>query len=572
MGLHVARGHAAEPLDCDPINAWINIHDDRSVAPGTYCTFAGDIYSPGSLTNAGTVMNLDRLTNHGGGTLVNTASGVLWNVTATQLINDGNLQNFGTLTNDGAVWGPAEIINGGALSNYGTLTNGSHGVLINSGALVNQGGEVDNFGQMVSYRAIMNQQGVLANFGTLSSNGTLDNFTGAQLINHGTLESIGSLRNMNATLQNLGDLTNVSTLTNFMGTITNVGDLHNLGTLRNRFDGTLTNLGSLSNAGALTNELGATLTNYGSLSNLVKLTNEAGGTLTNYNSLSNKGMLRNEVGATLINHGALKIQAGTLVNEGTLTNARYGTLTNSGQFDNGESGYFDNAGTFRNDLVFANAGTVVSTGTIQGSGTFTQTAGSTTIHGELSQHQIIIDGGTLAGNGHITATGLLRLGAGAVLAPGEAPGGIGAFVIDTSVADLFGSLDLDINNLASFDSLAATGAVDFNAFGSTWFNFYLGNNTNQRDGDTFDFFTAQRFFNFDVLNFRCYDLMPGFGCALDEINGGNGLQLALNGPSVVVGVPEPGALGITCLGLVLLGGGVGLRRWRERASRDLPGS
>jgi hypothetical protein len=62
--------------------------------------------------------------------------------------------------------------------------------------------------------------------------------------------------------------------------------------------------------------------------------------------------------------------------------------------------------------------------------------------------------------------------------------------------------------------------------------------------------------------------MPGFGCVLNEIDGGLGLQLALNGPSGggSVGVPEPGELGIMCVGLLLLGGGLGLRRRRDDAA------
>ncbi|MGH7107300.1 MAG: PEP-CTERM sorting domain-containing protein, partial [Acetobacteraceae bacterium] len=49
-----------------------------------------------------------------------------------------------------------------------------------------------------------------------------------------------------------------------------------------------------------------------------------------------------------------------------------------------------------------------------------------------------------------------------------------------------------------------------------------------------------------------------------------GLQLALSGPSGgagdsggAVGVPEPGAFGLMCLGLALIGGGLGRRRWRD---------
>jgi hypothetical protein len=565
VGLHVAPGRASEPLDCNPMYPQINIHDDRSVAPGTFCAlYTVDIHSPGSLTNAGTLFNFQRVVNHDGGILLNAATGVFWNTVKTQLINDGSVQNFGTLTNDGASWGHAEIINGGAFSNYGTLTNGNYGVLTNSGSFVNQGGDVKNFGQMASYGTIVNQlHGVLVNFGTLQSS-ALQNLIGAQLINQGTLVSFGSFNNMQATVQNSGHLTNASTLTNLMGTITNVGDLDNLGTLRNRFEGTLTNVGSLSNSGSLRNEAGARLTNFGSLSNLVSLRNESGATLTNFTSLSNVGTLRNEAGATLTNHGTLKVKAGTLTNDGTLTNAPSGTVTNHGRFDNRASGSFDNAGTFRNEATFTNAGTLVSTGRIQGSGFFTQTAGATTVQGELSQGAIRIEGGTLAGSGHVTSDSF-RLGAGAVLSPGEEPGDIGSFVIDATIDELFGSLDLDIDSLGSFDALGASGNVWFDGFGSTSFNFYFGNNTNQRDGDTFDFFTAGQFLHFEALNFRCHGLAPGFGCALDEINGGRGLRLALTGPSgSPVDVPEPGGLGILGLGLVLLGGGLGLGRYRDR--------
>jgi hypothetical protein len=429
---------------------------------------------------------------------------------------------------------------------------------------------------MASYGTIVNQlHGVLANFGTLQSS-TLQNLVGAQLINQGTLVSFGSFNNMQATVQNSGHLTNASTLTNLMGTITNVGDLDNLGTLRNRFEGTLTNVGSLSNSGSLRNEAGARLTNFGSLSNLVSLRNESGATLTNFTSLSNVGTLRNEAGATLTNHGTLKVKAGTLTNDGTLTNAPSGTVTNHGRFDNRASGYFDNAGTLRNDGEFVNAGTLKSTGEIRGSGVFAQTAGTTTLQGDLSQGLIRIDGGTLAGSGHVTAASLLHLGDGAVLSPGEEPGDIGSFIIDAQSIELYGSMHLDVDSLASFDTLVSSSTVMFDPFaiglGSTWFDFYLGNNTSQRDGDTFDFFSASAFFNLDWVNFRCHGLMQGFGCELNEINDGRGLQLALSGPSggggdggggVSVGVPEPGAFGLMCLGLALLGGGLGWSRWRD---------
>lgn len=538
VGLHVAPGHAVEPLACNfgaiPV---VSIHDARELPHGTSCTVGiTNIYSPGSLTNAGLLTNSDSLTNHEGGILANATGGLLTN--DGQMINDGSLENFGLLNNF------ADTLNNGVLDN--------HASLINLARITNENGTFNNLDSVSSTGTITNLGGTLANTGTLSSSGRLENLDGGRLINQGTLDSTGTWVNSSASLDNIGDLRNSSTLTNLLGRITNFGDLDNFGRLTNQLGGTVVNQGWLSNAGKLRNEWGATL--------------------TNYRSLSNTGTLENEAGATFVNLGELENQLGML-NSGTLTNSLIGTLTNNGQFRNLATAHFDNAGTFRNDLEFVNAGTLVSTGRIEGSGFFTQTGGSTTLQGGISQTQIIINGGTFGGAGHITTIVPLRLGPDAVLAPGEAPGDIGAFVIDAPVARLLGSLDLDIDSLASFDSLVADGGVDFDASGSTWFNFYLGNDTSQGEGDSFDFFSASSFSHFDAMNFRCFGLMAGLGCELSMINGGHGLQLALNGTSGgsgggAVGVPEPDTLGIMCLGLALLGGSLGLRRWRNGAARD----
>jgi hypothetical protein len=561
LALYGAPVQAAEPLDCNPIGGNVEVYDARYVASGAACTtFWLTVHSAGSLSNAGALTNYVGLTNADGGQIANAVDGSILLFGA--FVNDGGLDNSGRLQLSGSSQG----FNSGGLTNSGSLLNDSG--LFNTGLIASQDGSLENRAPLVNQGSLVNGPGsTLTSIAVISNSGTLSNL-GGTLANDDSLINSGTLTNRGGRINNFDDLQNIGTFTNQLGNIVNFGSVRNNMTLENGIEGKIENYGTLSNVRALVNQDTGELTNYSSLSNAMGATFENRGALTNLlpGTLKNQGSLTNTASGVLENRGRLTNGSfAALVNEGTLTNAMRATLENAGSVRNEEGAHFANGGVLRNDGLVTNAGELVTTGAIQGSGTFTQTAGSTTLHGELSQGTINIDGGTLVGSGHVTSRGLFRVGAGAMLSPGEDPGDIGSLVIDAPTGELFGSLDLDIDSLTTFDFLAAANEVTFDPFGSTWFNFYLDNDASQRDGDAFDFFTAEGFANFDWVNFRCYGLMAGFGCELNEIDGGRGLRLALTGPSSAVGVPEPGTFGLTCLGLVLLGGGLGWRRWRDAA-------
>lgn len=617
---YAAPAPAAEPLNCDPMyGGYVDVYDARSVASGTDCgTLLLTIHPTGSLSNAGSLSNFRTLAIENGGYIANVTDGSM--LLLGTFVNEGGLDNFGRLDLSGHVQG----VNSGGVANFGTFTNTSG--LLNLGSFNNQG-TFANQAPLTNQGTLVNgPDGILAGTGIITNSGTITNLSNAQLVNSDSLINSGTLQNLGGSIV-INGLQNIGTFTNQLGEVKNLGELRNVMTLTNGFDGKLDNYGTISNTGVLVNQLQGTLTNSNSLSNLHTLKNEAGGdlvnqgrlsneagarlenhgTLTNtgYGRLQNRGTLENALSAVLENHGRLTnaayaaldnhgtlgntalftnhgvltntgslINTGSLDNFGTLTNAAGATLKSTGLLGNKEDAHFINSGALQNDGFVTNAGELASAGTIYGSGEYRQTGGKTILRDGLMQQRVSIDGGALAGDGRVESDQIVRISPEAVLAPGDEAGDIGAIVIEAPL-DLFGSLEIDIDGLARFDSVTAG---DVRAIGATWFNFYLGNDTSQSAGDSFDFFNALSFFNFDALDFRCFGLMSGLGCELNRVDGGRSLQLALNGSSGdggggsgAVAVPEPASLGIMLLGLLLVGGGLG---WRTRcvgADRDQQG-
>lgn len=593
--LYPLPGRASEPLSCDPTYGNIDVTDARHIASGTGCyTLLLTVHSTGTLSNAGALTNYVGLDNKVGGQIANAVGG--------SMLLYGSFTNDGHLDNLGRVDAYRHAFNGGSFGNSGTVLNVAG--FTNSGSFINQDGMFQSQAPLMNLGSLVNGPGSqLVSSGAISNVGTIMNVSGAQLFNNDSLVNSGTLTNLGGNIHNASDLRNLGTFENQLGAVVNSGDLANLATLRNGLNGTFGNFGTVSNLGQLVNQTLGTLTNYATLSNQRVLRNEVGGALVNH------GRFSNALGATLENAGTLtNSPLGELTNQGALSNGPDGVLTNQGELTNGKSGTFTNRGTIANavgarmantgtlnneagahfnnvgrldnDGVIDNAGTLVTgavTGTVVGSGSYIQTAGSTVLvdgaYPGLSQGEITINGGQLIGDGRIASPGVVTIAAAAILAPGDGLGDVGALDFNAPL-DLFGSLDIDLNGLAYFDSvrvggLSGNGTVTFSPDGSTWFSFYLGGNTSQSGGDTFDFFSAQTFANFDAVNFRCLGLMSGLDCGLDMVDGGRGIQLMLfdnSGGGGTEEVPEPGPLGIMLFGLALLWIGRGWRRQQARAT------
>ena len=167
-----------------------------------------------------------------------------------------------------------------------------------------------------------------------------------------------------------------------------------------------------------------------------------------------------------------------------------------------------------------------------------------------------------SGTGTVTSPNTISVAAAATLSPGDIIGAVGTLNVNGPL-DLLGSLNVDVNSLASFDLLDVNGGVSFGT--GSMFNFYLGNDTTQMAGDSFTFFDASSFLNLGDVMFNVGGLASGLTYSVTEL-GSSSLQLNLTGAGTPV--PEPGALGMFGLGLLLLGGGLGLRKQRGAQPRD----
>ena len=288
--------------------------------------------------------------------------------------------------------------------------------------------------------------------------------------------------------------------------------------------------GMLNNSATLTNAAGHTQANAGTLQNKsgATLSNLSGGTFNNAGTLTNTGALNN---------------AGTLNNTGTLTSQSGATVTNTGTLSNQSGSALTNSGSFTNS------------GTVQGLGTFTQTAGVSQIGGSFAQSQINIQGGQLFGNGTMTGP-VLNTGG---IVQGGAAGSPGMLSINGSFTQQAGgTLHTLINGTGAGQSsiLSVTGPIT------------LAGTLDLTTGGGFSFAAGQTFtlasFNpggltgsFDNLVYGTYSgsgasLNIGGGLELDVLynNGLGNIQLSV---ANIAAVPEPADSALMLAGLALVG-------------------
>ena len=295
----------------------------------------------------------------------------------------------------------------------------------------------------------------------------------------------------------------------------------NAGTLSNLATGTINNNTFGYGPGSLLRNSG-TLSNFGTLNNNSSGYG-AGSRLVNSNSLSNYGTLNNNSDS----YGSA-----------TLTNKLGATLSNSGTLNN--------PGSIINDGAITNTGafTVTSTGIVNGAGTFTQTAGITTVDGELSGSSVTFSGGIVTGTGIVDPPNSIVIGASAIVKPGLSIGTL-TFQGDTQFG---GELDIEIGGASFYDILSVVGAIHFLPGSEIKFIF---EGYDPLMGDSFQFLDSDVLDGFSNLRFLFEGLGPGFDFQLSDAGDGNLAFETLEAPGGSGGdVPEPGTALLVALGLL----------------------
>jgi hypothetical protein len=321
--------------------------------------------------------------------------------------------------------------------------------------IVVAGGESDSNGL-----AFTNNGNIVLMHGTtVLAGGELSNLAGATLTNNGVINaeswnvSQGIYRNYGLT-ENYGSVG---------------GDIRNEvgGTFINYASGTggVNNSGLLTNHGTFTGSNSGTVDNYGVFRNL---SNYSGGVFNNDSS----AVLRagDSSLAWPYNFGSIST-AGTINNDGSIIIDSDSGLLVNGAYASGGSAPTD--GVIHNDGSITSGGSgsyvvIQAGGSIDGTGTFTQTDGvtyleSASAEGSIVQSEIRIEGGALTGVGRLQSTSApLFIGAGATVAPGFSPGTLSV----TGDLDLEGTYQAEIDGLGMHDVIDVTGSVSLGS-GST---------------------------------------------------------------------------------------------------------
>ncbi len=354
-------------------------------AGGAAPAFAARLVNEGTVTLAVSGSFADGMQNNGsftelvaGRSLALDGSGLENN--GSIVMAGGTLQGSGALLNNGNVSGHGRIGGSGGFFNYGVVTPGASPlVLANTGGNLNAGtwwvpaaSEV----QLAGAGITLSNQGVLAlQGGRVSGSGTLSNGAGGLVSGSGGIAS----RFVNAGTLALADGNRIVVSSSFANS-----GLIDLGGSSALLSGTtLANTGLVAGRGRIAN----------AVDNRAGGRIQAdGGVLVLAGSVGNAGMLVAEAGGTLLLQAPLASQIGTLqLNGGTIDNAGW---------------------TLRNDGIVGGHGTLRAAA-IQNAGQMQFSAGSTQIHGALSN----LDGGRIlvSGTGVATFYGSLQARAGSEL-------------------------------------------------------------------------------------------------------------------------------------------------------------
>jgi hypothetical protein len=218
---------------------------------------------------------------------------------------------------------------------------------------------------------------------------------------------------------------------------------------------------------------------------------------------------------------------------------------------NDQSSTFNNYGSLVNTSLIYNSGqfNVSSTGTVTGTGSFTQIAGTFTVDGTVTQAAVNINGGVLDGSGAINAAVNVN---GGTLAPGHSAGTMTISTLNFTSGTI--NIEIGGTDAGQYDFLNITGGASFSA-GTIHFSFIDGYLPTV--GDTVSFLSAlEGITGFGNLNFDFSGLSSGWTYFVDTYtNGSQFLRFTVQSGGGA-SVPEPDTIALFCLG--------GLLVWRIR--------
>jgi uncharacterized repeat protein (TIGR01451 family) len=472
-------------------------------AVSAFAMSAGSLGGSGTLTltNGGTWTGGTR---SGSGTTINPAAKTL-NIPTPVTLNS-TLQNDGTISVNGNMAGS------GTIANNGTLNTGAN---ITIGPTVNNGGQV-------STSALLSLAGNGSHSGTFTASGPLGviDFSGGTQTISGAFAGTGKFRFSGAAATVNGawsgmaiEVTGGSVALNTSGTLPALnlsgGTLAGSGALTVTGASTWSG-GTISGNGALTFDAGATVTMPGTNATTLARPLLNSGTI-NFTAASSAMLIDN---VPITNNGTFDIQSSQviMVTAGTPPFMNNGTLKKS-----------SGAGMMQFAAPVMNSGVVeIDAGTLNVSGTFAQSAGTTDVRpgATLQTATLALNGGSLIGNGTVAGT----VDNHAIVAPGASPGTL--TISGDYVQASNGVLNIQIGGTApgtQYDRLTVSGSV---TLGGT-LNISAINSFIPAAGNGFQiltFGTPSNSTTFAFINGLDY----GSGLALVPTYGANNLQLITN--------------------------------------------
>ncbi|NOT12895.1 MAG: hypothetical protein HOP23_13860 [Methylococcaceae bacterium] len=486
--------------------------------------------------------------------------GLLNNIGGGVGANDGMINNYGTITN----WWEFNNTNGATVNNWYVFNN-LHGSFSNSSTsqFNNQIGASFVHGELGVSNAGFRNDGQFSNQGTLENNmmvswvspldETFHNATGAQLQNLGQFTNRGIFTNQGSFINGASATTDSIEAIYNSGTITNDGLLVNRklfddrdGTIYNGITGTIQNEGQFYAVNTTINNAGQILFDGSTagLHNVQINPTDPGSKFIQTAGTTELDSVKLAAGNIELKGGDVNISSANGIVSELKGNVSVGDGVGPNWANLNVSSYYVNIDGNVDVSTYGKVA-ISNTGTLNVSGTYTQTGGLTQVDGVLntSANGFSLNGGKLQGSGLINGNVVVNQ---ATVAPGDPV----TLTINGDLVMNGGILDIKMDATGS-DHINVSGQAMFDLNSEVHFEFING--YQPQVGDSLDWFSASNGFSgLDNLTYQFFGLPQGISLSFNE-NPGTG---SLSWTATPTAVPLPPALwlfGSTLAGFGLFG-------------------